>query len=882
MYKCQFCSHKCTSIHGFIEHVKSHRHLPNFKYPCPFAHCLMSFQEIGQMRNHAYRYHHQARFNLRVQDQISSHGFPERIICCVPLCTKKFDSVSKLISHLCSHLKNDHQRSVSCPFKNCLKSYTKASSLKAHISRNHQLVYECLLDVCKEKSAEPGDATEHEDVHSAWTEPCVESDEPKTPGHEGTDDFNSQSMLENSALFYEKLTSKHMIPSTTVQIIYEEMQTLQSIWKEKFSSALSQFSASEGIDEEKTKAVLAKLNDTALLDWVSPPELTSVKNRTKFFKKTFPYIDPEEVVLGHTRNGKPITYHYVPIEKVLMAFHSKLGDDCVSNCPTTNESVLGDIHDGSVYQNHPLFSSQMKAFQVILYQDAFEVVNPLGSAKTKHKLLAVYFILGNLPKEIRSNVSNKQLVLLVKESDLKLISDDKEVVYSKLFERLISDLKKLEMDGYDVSGNAIKGAVLAITGDNLGSHSIGGFVESFSSQYSCRYCTISKDHFFHHPDSLEQKRNPDSHETHLQDGSLGVKFDSPFNALHFFHVCNPGLPPCIAHDVFEGVVAFDLQLFIKYFVVLKWFSFEALNQLIESFPYIGSDARDNPCTQKSTSVKLSGHAVQVWTFLQLFPLLVEHLVKDPSDKVWQLVLSLRSIVSLVVSHKISKHQIAKMGVLIEEYVLTRKDLFPDVPLRPKHHYMVHYPELTLEFGPLIRYWTLRFESKHSYFKKRCRSAGNFRNVTKMLSQQHQLFQAYRFTGELFPPMVECQSCVPFDSNVSSILDDCNLQLHGVAQHNSVISYSVKIMGTTYKKGSHLVIEGDIDQLYAGKIMMMVIKDGKQVMFVCEMFKLIEDHQMGFYYLESTNSYCCRSHQMLLDFTPINVYGRKTTLRHDFF
>jgi hypothetical protein len=112
-----------------------------------------------------------------------------------------------------------------------------------------------------------------------------------------------------------------------------------------------------------------------------------VKNRTKFFKKTFPYIDPEEVVLGHTRNGKPIIYHYVPIEEVPMAFHSKLGDDCINHCPITNENVLDDIHDGRVYQSHPLFASQMKAFQIILYQDAFEVVNPLGSAKTKHKLL---------------------------------------------------------------------------------------------------------------------------------------------------------------------------------------------------------------------------------------------------------------------------------------------------------------------------------------------------------------------------------------------------------------------------------------------------------------------------------------------------------------
>lgn len=36
----------------------------------------------------------------------------------------------------------------------------------------------------------------------------------------------------------------------------------------------------------------------------------------------------------------------------------------------------------------------------------------------------------------------------------------------------------------------------------------------------------------------------------------GVKFDSLFNDLQYFHVCQPGLPPCIGHDICEGVVAF--------------------------------------------------------------------------------------------------------------------------------------------------------------------------------------------------------------------------------------------------------------------------------------------------------------------------------------
>ena len=43
--------------------------------------------------------------------------------------------------------------------------------------------------------------------------------------------------------------------------------------------------------------------------------------------------------------------------------------------------------------------------------------------------------------------------------------------------------------------------------------------------------------------------------------------------------------------------------------------------------------------------------------------------------------------------------------------------FPETTLKPKHHFMRHYPAQILKFGPLIRVWMMRFESKHSYFKR---------------------------------------------------------------------------------------------------------------------------------------------------------------------
>lgn len=71
-------------------------------------------------------------------------------------------------------------------------------------------------------------------------------------------------------------------------------------------------------------------------------------------------------------------------------------------------------------------------------------------------------------------------------------------------------------------------------------------------------------------------------------------------------------------------------------------------------------------------------------------------------EVWQLALQLKDMVDLVCAQTISLSQIAYLDFLIQEYLEFRKMLFPEIKLRPKHHYLRHYSALFLKFGPLIR------------------------------------------------------------------------------------------------------------------------------------------------------------------------------------
>ena len=81
--------------------------------------------------------------------------------------------------------------------------------------------------------------------------------------------------------------------------------------------------------------------------------------------------------------------------------------------------MLTDVTDGKVVKENKLFSKSLHNIKVLLYQDEFEVVNPLGSAIKKHKILGVYFTLANILPFNRSTIDHMQLVILCRNKDFK-------------------------------------------------------------------------------------------------------------------------------------------------------------------------------------------------------------------------------------------------------------------------------------------------------------------------------------------------------------------------------------------------------------------------------------------------------------------------------
>ena len=139
-------------------------------------------------------------------------------------------------------------------------------------------------------------------------------------------------------------------------------------------------------------------------------------------------------------------FYYVPLLKTLtnlLLVNEILAEALNPHFATNGE--LKDFCDGAAYRSHPLFSTDHSALQIIAYYDELEVVNPIGSYISKHKLGCMFFMLGNIRPRYRSTLKAINLVAVAKHEDIVCYGMD---VFLQPF---VLDLKSLYCDGITVT-----------------------------------------------------------------------------------------------------------------------------------------------------------------------------------------------------------------------------------------------------------------------------------------------------------------------------------------------------------------------------------------------------------------------------------------------
>lgn len=812
MFVCKLCHLHYSSLRAYAHHYRFHRNENNINFPCVVKGCLQSFASYNNFARHVSSSHSEARHALQ-----STHfsNAAVKLKCNVLLCQQECSDYTKFVKHLKQHLVVGV--AVSCPYKKCNKVFKVRSSFSAHLSRNHSSG--SVGDIVDN----PVDATcfEHVDTDLTVThsvDAIGTCDDASMDIHEEVQmnqaDFKVK-YFNSVASFYMMLQGKYLVPVSTISKIVEELGVTHDLEYEFLMNNIRVAMLKNNVPQDQAEDIISTVMRNDIFNEAHNADnglLRSDHMRQKFYRDNFAFVAPVPLLLGNDKHGQQVICHYVPIKETIK---SLFRNACVikqhENPLPRDATIMTDVMDGTIYKSNVFFANNLNALKIILFQDAFEIVNPLGSAKKKHKLLGVYFTLADFYPHNRSSVGQLQLVLLCKESNCKYFGD------FKVFGQLIQDLKELETEGIEiVPGKIVKAAVVCIAGDNLGSHYIGGFVESFSAEYSCRYCLAKREDFVssswnccaemrtvdNYYKSVEQlKTNPN------ENNFCGIKRDSLFNQLANFHVTS-GLPPCLGHDLFEGVICYDLALCLRYFVKQQWFSYDLLNNRIHQFRFTSADAANKPAEVSATGDRLGGHAIQNWTLLRFIGLIIGDKVANKDNSVWQLVLLMIKMTALICSARLSKAEVAYMKIVIQEYLETRHELFPDVSLRPKHHYLSHYASLTLKFGPLIRLWTMRFESKHSYFKRCMRSAQNYRNVSGMLAERHQIFQAYQLAGSFFPSEIEFKNCSAFHIGLHCIEIQEALRDYNFTSDDTVVTDSVSIKGSLFSQDCYVIVHGN--------------------------------------------------------------------------
>ena len=103
----------------------------------------------------------------------------------------------------------------------------------------------------------------------------------------------------------------------------------------------------------------------------------------------------------------------------------------------------------------------------------------------------------------------------------------------------------------------------------------------------------------------------------------------------------------------------------------------------------------------------------MWCLIRHIPLLIGDRVPEDNEH-YDLLLLLLDCMDITFSYEVTVDDTLFLMHVIKDHHDLFLKLFPMRHLKPKHHLMTHYPRQIRMLGPLVRYWTMRFEAKHCF------------------------------------------------------------------------------------------------------------------------------------------------------------------------
>jgi len=193
-----------------------------------------------------------------------------------------------------------------------------------------------------------------------------------------------------AALFLKMQTILH-ISETAVQEVVQQINQIHLLSKPLLQNAVQKIISQHcgDVDNSIVSDIVCVVSQSNVLLIFTNTEgsLSTAARRTSYILKVFPVVMPVEYLLK--RDGHSVLY--VPTLKMLQTLLSNkdILDKVLHEGMIPSEGYHS-FRDGSHFKENVLLNVDEFRIALGLYIDEFEVANPLGTSKKKHKLCAVY------------------------------------------------------------------------------------------------------------------------------------------------------------------------------------------------------------------------------------------------------------------------------------------------------------------------------------------------------------------------------------------------------------------------------------------------------------------------------------------------------------
>lgn len=781
-------------------------------------------------------------------------------------CTTQFITPEALFLHI--QMYHNDMRTYTCGETNCARTFQRLDSFKRHVKNKHPQ---------RQVIENPAVIVDTETVNINPIDPLPTAENiPKQNISTISPVHVTQTLTRLSQTYLADLHSDQTLSRTTLQRIINKTSGFIC----NIGTLVENLVVSEPASRNNLDSILSFLNNPF------PSEGTEYR-RTQLLQKSGFFVRPEKIFIGQEIHDKiiddatvsvPVAVNvtFIPLRKlfktlftvptVLEAAKSFLSKE-VTGC-------IDDIaHSLFWRQKRQLFNDKF-VIPLHIFYDEFECNNPIGSRVGIHKIGAVYVSPRCFPVHFQSRLENIFIALLVQHKDI--------VHYgNRVFQILVDELTFLETEGIQIELNneevcTIYFSLAMILGDNAGLNAILGY-SGCSSNHFCRICRGHKHDLLRSVKPVDHAlmRTPINYNEDLQINDFrmtGIKENCIFNQIPSFHVVDNNAVD-IMHDMLEGVCNYDMTLIIAYYLHVEVFSLHSLNTYIKSFDYGYIEYRNKPPSVSENMLakkKLNMKANEMMCFVRNFGLMVGCAIPE-GDAVWKLYTTLCDIMDIVMAplHHVGSHDLLK--ILIEEHHTLYLDTCKKVPkyenerLKPKFHYMMHYPAILNLYGPLRNFWCMRYEGKHKVGKDVAQISGSRVKIMHTIATTHQTRLAYSLTHESgvrdlldVGPKITFNHCTTPD------------YLHGAKMHKWA-----KWNGRLYKPHKCVVYVNTVDDLPCFGFITGIFVKEKRLYFMLKSVPSISFNEHNHsYVVDVSNLSLPESHYMniedLFESTPLHL------------